>query len=109
METQKDKFKATWLSHSSIGDFLKCPRLYYLHNVYKDLRTNHKITITNAALTLGQVVHSVIESLSEIPVEDRFSVSPLIKFENDWKKVTGQTGGSKMKRRKKNINKRESK
>ncbi len=89
----KDKFKAVWLSHSSMGDFLKCPRLYYLHNVYKDIRTNHKITIVNPALTLGAVVHSVIESLSEIPVDKRFSLSPLIKFENEWGKVTGPIGG----------------
>src|ERR1035437_4279352 len=32
----QDKFNAVWVSHSSIGDFLKCPRLYYLHNVYKN-------------------------------------------------------------------------
>ena len=89
----RDKFKAVWLSHSSISDFLKCPRLYYLHNVYKDIRTNHKIAILSPPLTLGQVVHSVIESLSEIPVEERFNISPLIKFENEWKKVSGKIGG----------------
>lgn len=92
-QIQKDKFKATWLSHSSISDFLKCPRLYYLRNVYKDLRTNHKIVVVTPPLALGQIVHSVIESLSEIPVENRFSVSPLVKFENEWIKISGEKGG----------------
>ena len=89
----KDKFKAVWLSHSSMGDFLKCPRLYYLRNIYKDIRTNHKVAIASPPLSLGQVVHSVIESLSEIPVEERFSVSPLIEFEKEWKKISGIAGG----------------
>ncbi|KKR10984.1 MAG: hypothetical protein UT39_C0012G0006 [Candidatus Woesebacteria bacterium GW2011_GWA1_39_21] len=90
---QLDKFSALWLSHSSISDFLKCPRLYYLHNKYKDIKTNHKISLITPALTLGKVVHLVIESLSEVPSEERFSRSPLIKFENEWKKVSGQIGG----------------
>jgi len=87
------KFKALWLSHSSISDFLKCPRLYYLRNIYKDLRTNHKIAVTNPPLTLGQVVHSVIESLSEIRVDERFRTSPLIKFEEYWQINSGEKGG----------------
>jgi len=89
----RDKYYATWLSHSSINDFLKCPRLYYLHNKYKDLRTNHKVAIITPPLTLGQVVHSVIESLSEIPTEERFTVSPIEKFQTAWKKVSGAVGG----------------
>lgn len=89
----RDKYNATWLSHSSINDFLKCPRLYYLHNKYKDLRTNHKVAIITPPLTLGQVVHSVIESLSEIPTEERFTVSPIEKFQTAWKKVSGAVGG----------------
>ncbi len=92
-DREKDKFKALWLSHSSISDFLKCPRLYYLRNIYKDLRTNHKIAITSPPLTLGQVVHSVIESLSEIPVDERFSISPEDKFASEWQKVSGEIGG----------------
>jgi ATP-dependent helicase/DNAse subunit B len=89
----RDKFKAIWLSHSSINDFLKCPRLYFLHNRYKDLRTSHKISVISPALTLGQVVHTVIESLSGIPREERFADSPIDKFESAWKKVSGQIGG----------------
>ena len=81
IDTGKDKFKAVWLSHSSIADFLKCPRLYYLRNVYKDPRTGHKFTIMTPPLALGQAVHEVVEGLSILNVEDRFAVSLLEKFE----------------------------
>lgn len=90
---KKDKFKALWLSHSSISDYLKCPRLYYLHTIYKDLRTGHKISIINPSLTLGQTVHTVIESLASLSLENRFQISPLLKFEEAWKKVSGTKGG----------------
>jgi len=90
-----DKFKAVWLSHSSIGDYLKCPRLYYLRNIYKDLRTNHKFTVMTPPLALGQVVHEVVEGMSALPLEERLSISPLITFEQSWEKVSGEKGGFK--------------
>lgn len=82
-----------WVSHSSIGDFLKCPRLYFLHNVYKDIRTNHKIALMNPYLALGQTVHEVVESLSLIKVEDRLKYSLLDKYDKAWEKVSGELGG----------------
>lgn len=88
-----DKFKAVWVSHSSIADFLKCPRLYYLRSVYKDPKTGHKITLMSPPLALGQAVHEVIEALSELPVEERFKKSILEKFDESWKKVSGKMGG----------------
>lgn len=90
-----DKFKAVWVSHSSISDFLACPRAYYLRNVYKDPLTNHKITITSPALSLGQAVHEVIESLSVLPVEDRLKTSLVVSFDDVWKKISGKVGGFK--------------
>ncbi|MDP1760032.1 MAG: PD-(D/E)XK nuclease family protein [Candidatus Woesebacteria bacterium] len=92
-----DKYKAVWVSHSSISDFLACPRSYYLRNVYKDPKTNHKITITSPALSLGGVVHDVVESLSVLPVEDRLKESLLKKFDKVWEKVSGKKGGFKTK------------
>src|SRR3989344_8906969 len=92
-DQQKDKFKAVWLSHSSIGDFLKCPRLYFLRNVYKDPRTGHKFTVMTPPLALGQSVHEVVESLSVLPVDDRFETSLSKKFETAWQKVAGEKGG----------------
>ena len=89
----KDKYSATWVSHTSMGDFLKCPRSYFLKNVYKDPQTGHKVQIMSPALALGQVVHDVLESLSIIPTDKRFSESLLEKFEKSWKKVSGKKGG----------------
>ncbi|MFC1710465.1 RecB family exonuclease [Patescibacteria group bacterium] len=94
METKtKDKYKALWLSHSSIGDFLKCPRLYYLRAIYKDPKTGNKMTIMTPPLALGQIVHEIVESLSILPTKDRFRVSPLDKFNLAWEKITGEKGG----------------
>ncbi|MFC1615275.1 RecB family exonuclease [Patescibacteria group bacterium] len=88
-----DKFTAVWLSHSSISDFLKCPRAYYLKNVYKDTKTGHKITLMSPALALGQTVHTVLEGLSVLPKDERFSKPLLAKFDDEWKKVAGKQGG----------------
>lgn len=89
----RDKYKAVWVSHSSISDFLACPRAYYLRNVYKDPKTGNKVTVTSPALSLGQSVHEVVEGLSVLPLEDRLSVSLLKKFDVAWLKVAGKIGG----------------
>lgn len=89
----KDKFTATWVSHSSMRDYLACPRAYFLNNVYKDPKTGHKISLMSPPLALGQVVHEVIESLSVIAVEKRFDESLITKFEHAWQKVAGAKGG----------------
>ena len=89
----KDKFSATWVSHSSISDYLACPRAYFLKNVYKDPKTGHKIQIVAPALSLGQVVHEVLESLSVLPTKDRFRESLISKYNSAWKKVSGKKGG----------------
>lgn len=86
----KDKYTALWVSHSSMRDFISCPRLYFLRNVYKDPKTNHKITVMGASLALGQIVHEVVESLSILPVDKRFNESPLEKFDKAWKSVSGK-------------------
>jgi ATP-dependent helicase/DNAse subunit B len=92
-----DKYKAVWVSHSSISDFLACPRAYYLRNVYKDPKTGNKITVTSPALSLGQIVHEVVEGLSVLPVEERLKISLLKKYDTAWAKVTGKIGGFKSK------------
>lgn len=89
----QDKFSAVWISHTSIGDFLRCPRAYYLKHIYKDPKTNHKIKLMGPALALGQSVHEVLESLSVIPKETRFSTPLMDKFDLSWKKVSGRQGG----------------
>ncbi len=89
----KDKFTAVWVSHTSISDFLKCPRAYYLKNVYRDPVTKHKIKLMTPALALGQSVHEVLESLSQIQRGSRFSIPLPTKFEQAWEKVKGEKGG----------------
>ncbi len=92
----KDKFKATWVSHSSISDFLKCPRLYYLRNVYKDKRTGNKMTVMTPPLALGQIVHEVVEGLSFMEKDERLKNPLSDLFELAWVKVSGEKGGFKM-------------
>jgi len=91
----QDKYSAVWVSNSSISDFITCPRLYYLRNVYKDPQTNHKINIINPSLALGQIVHEVLEALSILGAEDRFKEPLLDKYHLSWNKVTGKLGGFK--------------
>jgi len=88
-----DKFTAVWVSHSSIGDFLTCPQLYYYNNVYKDKKTGRKIQLMTPPLALGQTVHNVIESLSVLPKEKRFDNSLFDRFEKEWEKISGEMGG----------------
>lgn len=89
----KDKFTATWVSHSSISDFLKCPRAYYLKNVWKRPETKHKVQIVNPPLSLGSAIHEVVEALSVLPTNSRFNEPLLPKFEIVWEKYTGKLGG----------------
>ena len=89
----KDKFTATWISHTSISDYLRCPRSYYLKNVYKDRETGKKIQIVSPALSLGSAVHEVLEGLSNIPTEKRFDISPIVQLEMAWSKYAGKLGG----------------
>jgi len=90
----KDKYGAVWVSHSSIGDFLKCPRAYYLHNIHKS-KNNRKISLVSSALSLGSAVHMTLESLATYKAEDRFNKSLPDVFEENWKKVSGKIGGFK--------------
>ena len=93
----KDKYSAVWVSHSSMSDFLRCPRAYYLRHIYKDPKTGRKITRMQPPLALGQIIHEVIESLSILPVEERLKIPLSEKFEKAWEKVSGKKGGFRSK------------
>lgn len=88
-----DKFTSVWVSHTSIQDFVKCPRSYYLKNVYRDPKTNHKIKLMSPPLALGQSVHEVLESLSQLPAASRFAEPLMNRLDEAWKKVSGKKGG----------------
>jgi ATP-dependent helicase/DNAse subunit B len=89
----QDKYTAVWVSHSSISDFLRCPRAYFLNNIYRDPKTGNKITLMSPPLALGQAVHEVIDSLSVLPAEKRFSEPLVPKLDSVWQKVSGKRGG----------------
>ncbi len=92
---QQKKSFPLWVSHSSIGDFLTCPRSYYLKHIYRDPKTNNKINIINPALALGQTVHLVLESLSLLRAEDRLKEPLIEKYNEAWKNIAGELGGFK--------------
>ncbi len=89
----QDKYSAVWVSHSSMGDFLKCPRLYFLHNVYKDPATGRKMSIVTPHMSLGIAVHEVLEGLGDYPAEERMSRDLDADFELAWRGVAGKPGG----------------
>lgn len=89
----RDKYTAVWVSHSSIRDFMECPRAYFLHNVYKDPHTRHKITLMSPPLALGQAVHEVIEALSQVPVDERFREPLAQRLDDVWSRISGKRGG----------------
>ncbi len=89
----KDKYSAIWVSHSSISDYLKCPRAYFLRNVYRDPKSNKKISVMEPPLALGQAVHDAIEGLSKLSADERFAIPLVTRFEKSWENVTGEKGG----------------
>ncbi len=90
---QTKKTHPLWISHSSIGDFLACPRAYYIKHVYKDPKTNNKVTLINPALALGQMVHQVLEALSIVKAEDRLKEPLIEQYNKAWLSITGELGG----------------
>lgn len=102
----KDKFSAVWVSYSSIEDYIKCPRAYYLKNVYRDPRTGHKVKLMQPALALGQAVHEVIDSLSILPAEKRLTQPLVGRLENTWIGISGKLGGFKSKSEEQNYKER---
>ncbi len=88
-----DKYNSVWVSHSSMGDFLKCPRAYFLKNVYKDPKSGRKIAVVSPALSLGTAVHEVLENLKTMPAEGRLKRNLLEDYEVAWMKVSGKKGG----------------
>lgn len=88
----KNKYSAVWTSHSSLSDYKKCPRAYYLKNVYKT-KNNKKITTVSPHLSLGVAVHDTIEDLAWIPAEERLRVDLKAKFLSLYSKFAGKSGG----------------
>lgn len=92
-EKGRDKYTATWVSHSSMGDYHTCPRLYYLRAMYKNPKTGKKISVVAPALSLGVAVHNVLEGLGQFKAEERMNRDLIAWFEKEWKGVEGKKGG----------------
>lgn len=82
-----------WVSHTSISDFLSCPRAYFLRHIYKDPKTGRKINIINPSMALGLTVHDVLETLADFKAEERMKQPLLEQFEKSWEHVSGELGG----------------
>lgn len=94
-QKSNNKYNSVWVSHSSMGDFLKCHRAYFLKNIYKNPKTGRKIGIANPALSLGSAVHEVVEGLANYKAEERINVPVIEQFEKVWEKYHGERGGFK--------------
>lgn len=93
---QQRKPQPLWVSHSSIGDFLSCPRAYYIRHIYRNPKTGNKVTLINPSLALGQTVHIVLESLSTKKAEERLQGESLMDHYNHaWAEISGEKGGFK--------------
>jgi hypothetical protein len=93
MSKFKYPFGSVWLSHSSINDFEKCPRLYFLRNMYKESASGKKIQVVGPYLTLGIVVHDTLEAIRYLPVATRFDKPLTHIFEELWVNFEGKKGG----------------
>jgi ATP-dependent helicase/DNAse subunit B len=95
-KVKQDKYNAVWLSHSSVSDFIKCPRLYFLRNVWKN-SNGRKVNTVSPQLALGSAVHACIEPLAKLKTEERVEKIKIENFQNEydkvWSKFHGPMGG----------------
>lgn len=83
---------ALYLSYTSLNDFIKCPRSYYLKNIYRNPKNGFKLQIASPYLTLGATVHDTIKWFLECD-EKPSQAKVMKKFRNFWLKYSGKKGG----------------
>lgn len=91
---QKQEFvkDALFLSYTSLKDFLKCPRAYYLKNRYRNPKTGNRVQIVSPHLTLGSLVHDVIKWY--LQTNRTAGKDEVVKnFRGRWLKYRGKRGG----------------
>lgn len=96
---------AIYLSHTSLKDFLKCPRVYYFKNIYRNPETGNRMQIASPHLSLGSTVHDTIKWYLEMEgqvTKDQF----IQKFRNLWPKYSGKRGGFSSREEEGNFGKR---
>ena len=81
-----------FVSYTSLSDFLKCPRAYFLKNIYRDPKTGFRVQVASPYLSLGSTVHDGVKwfldlkgQVTKKQLED--------KFRNLWLKYRGKKGG----------------
>ena len=85
-----------WISHSSLSDFEKCPRLYYLRNIYRDKKfgNNFRIQVANPYLSLGEIVHDAINNYTKrYSPSDRDKDKMMYELSRGWILKKGKIGG----------------
>lgn len=90
---QREYFKnPVFISYTALTDFLKCPRSYYLKNVYKEPKQGFRLQIITPHLTLGSTVHDTIKWYLESADKPEEGAT-LKKFRNFWGKFRLKRGG----------------
>ncbi len=87
-----------WLSHTSLGDFEKCHKLYYLRNWYRDNTkgNNFRIQVASPYLSLGQAVHDAIDHfVTRYPVNIRTKDKLFHEYDRAWNIRPSLRGGFK--------------
>ncbi len=80
------------VSFSSLSDFLKCKRTYYLKNIYRDPKTGYRLQVASPYLTLGALVHDTIAWFLEM--NGQVTQDQLIeKYKNHFRKYRLKKGG----------------
>lgn len=82
-----------WVSHSALSDFKKCPQLYYLRNVKRLPPNSYRIEIPNPYLTLGSIVHRVLQEFPKLHEEEKSLGWALSYFDRLWIPRSSLRGG----------------
>lgn len=83
---------AIYISYTSLSDFLKCPRSYYLKNIYRDSKTGFRLQVASPYLSLGSTVHDAIKWFLDL--KGQLTKGQLEeKYRNLWLKYRGKKGG----------------
>ena len=81
-----------FISYTSLSDFLKCPRAYYLKNIYRDPKTGFRVQVASPHLSLGSTVHDAAKWYLEMGGQVTYPQLEA-KFRNLWLKYSGKRGG----------------
>lgn len=83
---------ALFISYTGLKDYSKCPRSFYLKNIYRDPKTGYKLQVASPYMTLGATIHDVIKWF--LQMQGQVSKEQLIqKYRNLWLKYRGKRGG----------------